>query len=170
MSIAIVMTFDSTADARIRRLWKVFEDRALILPNTGRPHLTLAQIDPDALDRAAEALADVASGTNGTRLAFDSLGVFSGQQPVLFLNPVASAGLLALHRRVHEALRRSGIAHQGEHGHYTPGNWVPHVTLGRLHHAGRLGEAMTIANGFRLRFEVTGIALSAMRSLAHDAS
>lgn len=160
------MTFDTASDTRIRRLWKAFEDHALILPNVGRPHMTMAQIEVDALEGAAGALAEVASGMHGTRLAFDSIGLFPGEQPVLFLNPVASAGLLALHRRVHDALRKADSTLVAGPGHYLPGNWVPHVTLGRLHAAASLGEAMTIANEFRLRFEVTGIALSALRSEA----
>ena len=166
MSVAIVMTFDSSTDARIRRFWSVLEAEGLIVPNLGRPHMTLAQIDPDDLDRAADALAEVAAGVHGTRLLIDSLGLFPGDQPVLFLNPVANGGLLAMHRRVHDALRKSEVAREGSHGHYLPGSWVPHVTLGRLHEASRLGDALAIVNGFRLRFEVTAVALSAMRTNA----
>ena len=170
MTIAIVMTFDSASDARIRGFWSSLESQGLVVPNLGRPHLTLAQIAPGDLERAGDALADVSSGVHGTRLAFDSLGIFPGEQPVLFLNPVANAGLLALHRRVHDALRKGGIARDGVHGrynhHYLPGTWVPHVTLGRLVGAAMLGEAIAIANGFRLRFDVTGVTLAAIRSEA----
>jgi 2'-5' RNA ligase len=164
MSVAIIVTFDSSADARIRRFWSALEAEDLIVPNLGRPHITLAQIAPDDLGRAADALAEVAAGVHGTRLMVDSLGLFPGAQPVLFLNPVVNAGLLALHRRVHDALRKVEIAREGTQGHYLPGSWVPHLTLGRLRKASCLGEALMIANGFRLRFEMTGVALMAMRT------
>ncbi|MGC4106084.1 MAG: 2'-5' RNA ligase family protein [Thermomicrobiales bacterium] len=164
MSIAIIMTFDTASDARIRRYWASLESRNLVIPNLGRPHLTLAQIDPDDHERAGEALADVATGIHGMVIAFDSLGVFPGEQPILFVNPVANAGLLAAHRRVHEALRKAEVGREGSQGHYLPGSWVPHVTLGRVHDASLLGEAVTVASDFRLRFTMTGIALASMRS------
>ncbi|MGC4191887.1 MAG: 2'-5' RNA ligase family protein [Thermomicrobiales bacterium] len=164
MSAGIVMTFDTVSDTRIRQLWSALETPGLIVPNLGRPHLTLALIDEADLGAAGDALADLAAGMHGTTIAVDSIGLFPGEQPVLFLNPVASGVLLALHRRVHAALRNVGIVTDGPGHNYVPGRWVPHVTLGRAIDAAALDPAIRIANRFRLRFEVTGIALMAVRT------
>jgi len=159
--LGIVLLPDVASDARIRRMWSLLEDPELILPNIGRPHITAALVAEDDRETAGEALAGIAGNMQGMRIAFDSLGLFPGEQPVLFLNPVASGGLLALHRRIHDALRLSGIRSLGPN--YDPGQWVPHLTLGRVSDAERLGPALAIANRFRLRFEVTFVALAAMR-------
>lgn len=166
-SVAIVLTFDPPSDARVRGFWTALESTGQLVPNLGRPHMTLAQIPPDSFDVADDALAGVAAGFSRMTIGFDSLGFFPGEQPVLFLNPVASGTLLALHRRIHIALHGAGIAHEGPNGRYAPGEWVPHVTLGRLKHVSGLPDATGIANGFRLRFELTAIALGSLHSPTH---
>ncbi|MGB3329583.1 MAG: 2'-5' RNA ligase family protein [Thermomicrobiales bacterium] len=158
------MTFDHPSDARVRALWADLADPGLLTPHIGRPHMTFAQVAPEDVEAAGAALADIAHGVHGLRVAIDSLGVFPGEQPVLFLNPVPSGRLLALHRRIHLALQNGGIEHDGPFQRYVPGEWVPHVTLGRLKDETRLGDALAIANGFRLRFELTGVALGSFHS------
>lgn len=160
--LGIVLLLDTASDVRIRRMWSMLADPGLIQPNLGRPHITVALVEDDDHETIREALADIGTSVHGMRLAFDSLGVFPGEQPVLFLNPVASGGLLALHRRIHDALRRAGVSSLGPN--YDPGRWVPHLTLGRVPEAGSLGPALAVANRFRLRFDVTLVAIAAMRT------
>lgn len=148
----IALVFDPASERRVRGFWTALSDRGLIEPNAGRPHLTVGRVSGDILERTGEILADLSENVGGARIAVDSLGVFTGQAPVLFLNPVPNGALLSLHRRVHAALRAGGIETLEQF--HEPTRWAPHVTLGHVYDATQLGEAMTVANQFRLRFEL----------------
>lgn len=156
----IALVFDAASERRIRGFWTELSQHGLIALNVGRPHLTVGRVSGDDLERASEILADLSESVGGARIAVDSIGVFTGESPVLFLNPVPNGSLLSLHRRAHAALRKGGV--DSLERFHDPERWVPHVTLGHVHAESQLGEALGVANQFRLRFELTVIAVLAM--------
>ena len=101
----IALVFDHASERRVRGFWTELSNHGLIAPNVGRPHLTVGRIAGDDLERTSEILADLSESVGGARIAVDSIGVFTGDSPVLFLNPVPNGALLSLHRRAH-AMRR----------------------------------------------------------------
>ena len=86
--------------------------------------------------------------------AFASVGTFPGGEGVLFLAPVVTPDLIAVHARFHESFAAwDGIAWPV----YGPGVWVPHCTLGLRLSAEVLERAVTITREYALpiaaRFE-----------------
>lgn len=74
----------------------------------------------------APALADFAAATPLLPVAFASLGCFPTAQGVVFLAPVVTRALLALHARFHAAF--APLTPPGWDD-YQPDQWVPHCTL-----------------------------------------
>lgn len=74
-------------------------------------------------------------------LQIESVGMFPGEQNVLFLAPVVSEELLALHQRCHAALAAYDATLWE---HYRLSRWVPHVTLAMNVHPAVLPQVMSI--------------------------
>lgn len=87
-------------------------------------HLSLCvcdTIDRDGLDAD---LARFVSKNGPLDIHLGPVGIFTGETSVLFLAPVVTDDLLALHRRFHAA-----FAELAGWAYYHPSHWVPHVTL-----------------------------------------
>jgi 2'-5' RNA ligase len=99
-----------------------------------RPHLTyhLAEsYDERQLDAA---LAEIAMESGPLFLATHGLGVFRGEQTVLYLHVTPDERLMSAHERIWS---RVGPLAKGAHEIYAPATWVPHITLA----AGPIEEA-----------------------------
>lgn len=82
-------------------------------------------------------------------LTFASLGLFppSAREAVVFVAPLITAELLALHRRVRELL----AAHASDLAPYhAPGQFVPHCTLTQRCPPARIAEVLGICRTFPL--------------------
>jgi 2'-5' RNA ligase len=89
-------------------------------------HISLAVYEDLSVDRFLPDLAKFAAGVRPIVVQLANLGIFSGIRSVLFLGPVVTEELLALHRNFHDAFASfAGSCWE----HYRPGLWVPHVTL-----------------------------------------
>ena len=58
------------------------------------------------------------------------LGIFTGQQPVLYLSVVRSPQLTQFHQALWQRLVESGQANNASQDYYSPDNWMPHITIG----------------------------------------
>jgi 2'-5' RNA ligase len=107
-------------------------------------HVTFAVADRvgEAAVRAAEAAGATgrSGGGGGLEVTLDAMGVFCGDQGVLFLGVTPTTELVAAHGAVHAALDGDG---GGPHGHFRPGVWVPHCTLAAGLDGPALGRAVT---------------------------
>ncbi len=89
-------------------------------------HLSLAIYDTLDEESFAAGLERFAATMHAVPIMFAGLGVFTRPSGVLYVAPVVTDALLALHRGFHEAAANwSGECWQ----HYRPSQWVPHVTL-----------------------------------------
>jgi 2'-5' RNA ligase len=89
-------------------------------------HVSLAVYDDLALDSFLPRLIEFAGSVRTLTLRMANIGIFPGARSVLFLSPVASEELLALHRGFHDSFAAfSGSCWE----HYRPAAFVPHVTL-----------------------------------------
>lgn len=77
----------------------------------------------------------------GLSSAFAAVGTFPGKEGVVFLAPVVSSELLALHRTFHEQLLQLG---QRSWEYYLPGRWIPHCTVGLGLAGSSLSEAIAL--------------------------
>ena len=155
MARAIEMFFDERVDAVVRRLWRRLTDSGLSSLETyghgrHRPHVSLTVASHWDVDRSADVLAEVGAAAKSgqrPRLDFHALGSFAGKGGILFLSPVATSPLLALHEQVGDILRRHGIVEWWSH--YRPGAWVPHCTPAVDLAPADLSSAVGLLSGFQ---------------------
>jgi 2'-5' RNA ligase len=126
MAYAVELFFDAATEAAIRRLGDTLADSDR--GNSGRPHVSLGGCrdlrDASALTQALETLAAEQAGALPVTLAH--LGVFPGDEGVIFYGLTVTTPLLLLHRRFH-ALFAPLVMESSPF--YQPGLWVPHCTL-----------------------------------------
>jgi 2'-5' RNA ligase len=129
MAHAIEMFFDDHADAAVRKIWDLLAAHGLPSLATRthrrhRPHVSLTVTESMA-DADLAALRSVLTNRHPA-LHLHVLGMFPGDEGVLFLAPTVTADLLTFHTQVHAVLADQPIQHWP---YYLPGNWVPHCTL-----------------------------------------
>ena len=131
MAYGLELHLDPTTEATVWGLRRALAAAGLptLAGTRERPHLSLVRFDPadPAWPAAAgRALAALAAGEAPLDVVFPCLGVFTHPAAFVFLAPVVSEALLALHRRVHAWAAGVGAVHAD---HYVPGRWVPHCSL-----------------------------------------
>jgi 2'-5' RNA ligase len=124
----IVTVLDEPWRERVEEIWG--ELAAIFgLPSVGAqrdPHLTYHAADSYDRDAVEAVLGKIAAATPAFELETHGLGVFRGDQTVLFLHVTPSPALDALHAAVLSAV--DGIAWT-RRAFYAPETWVPHITL-----------------------------------------
>lgn len=145
MAHSIELLLDPQADAEVRQIWQALEEAGLpsqqrVRSDTNRPHITLiaaGRISP-AVDARLTQLRDLfpLRATLGAPL------VFGGGRLTLARLVVASSALLALHEQV-LTLAEPHVSNLFAHSR--PGEWTPHVTLGRRFTPAQIGEALALA-------------------------
>jgi len=117
------------------------------------PHLTLSVHEDDREAEILDAFAGFAPAPAPCDLR--SLGVFHGEEGVLFAAPVPTRDLLALHAAWHERLDGPS----GEED-YRPDGWMPHVTLTTGLRGEERARALAIAQaGLPIRGAFEGVAV-----------
>jgi 2'-5' RNA ligase len=142
MTFALEMFFDPAADTAVRQTWTQLEQAgisSLVTTSHRRhhPHITLAVAEQLAISSST---LDAIRELPGTELTLSMLGVFPGEQAVLFLGATATAGLLSAHAAIHATIEQ---ASDGMWELYRPGQWVPHCTLAMRLNASELRTAIT---------------------------
>ena len=91
-----------------------------------RPHITLAIYDELNCQPCDGELAKISSKTESIFLQLSHFGFFSNPEPVVFIAPVPTKGLLEFHSNLHSRLAKQA---KKPWELYQPGKWVPHCTL-----------------------------------------
>ncbi|MBX3011703.1 MAG: 2'-5' RNA ligase family protein [Caldilineaceae bacterium] len=118
----------------------------------GWPHLSLAvftELQPPLLQ---ELLADFAATTAPLTVTLVAVGTFPASQGTVYLAPVVTVALLALHARFYTLLSAVGVT---SHAYYAPGNWMPHCTVGIDVPAAQIGQAVALCRQAALFGPVT---------------
>ncbi|MBC8103138.1 MAG: 2'-5' RNA ligase family protein [Cytophagales bacterium] len=130
MPYALELFFDAATEAAIRRLRDALADAAIApsLEDRHRPHVSLGGCQ-DLRDRAAflrdlETFATEQSGPPPVTL--EHLGIFPGDEGVIFYGVTVTTPLLLLHRRFYSLFTAHALDGSP---FYEPGRWVPHSTL-----------------------------------------
>lgn len=135
MPYAIEAIFDPDLELVVRGMWAALETAGVPTPARQgfRPHVSLALFD-DVHEPLMEArLAAFAATTPLVPVQFDALGVFvspgdtPGQDAIVWLAPIVTEGLIAVHRRVHEGVLPEAI--RLPEPRYRTDRWMPHCTL-----------------------------------------
>lgn len=145
MTHSVELLLDEQSDSTIRDMWRVLDEAgipsaAAIRSSTNRPHITLL-----AAGRIAPALDDELAELADRFPIHCEIGaplIFGTGRFTLTRMIVGSAQLLALHADVYERCLPHLSAEPFQHS--TPGQWVPHVTLGRRLTSVQVGEALGV--------------------------
>jgi 2'-5' RNA ligase len=126
---SIELRFDDALTEAVA-LWSEAVTELTGLPHgVAEPHVSLAVYDERGAVDPAElvaALDRLGRRHAPTPVTFASLGVFPTEERVLFLAPVVTPQLLALHHAWHSL---SAALRPRCRPYYWPGNWVPHCTI-----------------------------------------
>lgn len=142
MDYAVLLYFDEDAESLINKWTQDLVNLGLnsrFAEIDMRPHLTLAEFDFTDLGKVEKLLKEFADRQQPVDLRFSSLGVFPGDNAVLFLNPVVSGRLVELHRDLNNLLE---LCCNEFSPLYTEENWVPHCTLALDYNNDHLDQAM----------------------------
>jgi 2'-5' RNA ligase len=129
MGYAIELYFDRQTEQSVRKLRRALAEAGIppVLDLAGeRPHVSLAvfsDVDPDRLLPVVRA---AAAGTKAFDVRLSAVGTFATDENVLYLVPVPTPELLAIHQELYRRLAQAGLAPSH---YYQPGNWVPHCTV-----------------------------------------
>jgi 2'-5' RNA ligase len=129
MPYSVELRFDDALTEAVALRSQAAAELAGVPHGVAEPHVSLAvyderdAVDPDKLVAALDRLAPRHAPTPVT---FASAGVFPTEERVLFLAPVVTPQLLALHHAYHSL---AAELRPWCRPHYLPGNWVPHCTL-----------------------------------------
>lgn len=161
MPYAIELDFDGASSAAIMTLTeKIFADcGGMPLTGTGaQPHVSLAALDQIDLTQLQPLLADFAAQVTAFPLHFAAAATFPGDQGVVYLAPIVTADLLALHRTFYTRLALTGLPSRDL---YHPDHWVPHCTVGFNLPPTAVGNAVALCREFAwvVRVMVTAVSL-----------
>lgn len=141
---AVELYLEPAAEAAVRSVWADLSAAGFVEsvpPEGARPHVSLAVFDTLDEPSARARVASLAQEIAPFEVRLGSVGVFPGDQAIVFFAPVVTAELLDLHARLHGQFREAGEA---EWPYYRPGRWVPHCTLATAVPADRVGEAVAL--------------------------
>ncbi|MBU0495628.1 MAG: 2'-5' RNA ligase family protein [Chloroflexi bacterium] len=130
MGFAVELYFDPATGARLTTLCAaVFQTAAGadLLAMGARPHISLVvltDLDPAALRDDLHAFAESEAPLP---VSLGAVGAFPSTEGVVYVAPVVTRELLDLHARFHRRLGELGLV---SGGHYCPGHWIPHCTIG----------------------------------------
>jgi hypothetical protein len=161
VAYAVEMFFDERADEAVRGLWRRLARAGLSSLETygharHRPHVSLSVMD------ALPAAAEIGEVQRLPGLLFPALGTFAGDGGVLFLAPVVTPPLFAVHERVWESLQGQGLTQWTQYG---PGRWVPHCTLAMGLPPAGLAAAVGLLAGFQpVEAQVTEVGVTDTRT------
>ena len=144
MAVSVELRFDVRTEEAIRRTWDALADAGIARAARDggmTPHVSLGACarltDPEAF---AGALDRLARATPPVVLSFAHLGVFFGDEGVVFAGATPTRELLALHEAFWKVF--DGLADEPR-PYYRPGNWVPHATLAIRANGREREQAMT---------------------------
>ena len=129
MQAVLQLFFDEDTDAFFRSLWQKIKDADLPNPLLARgatPHVTLSFGHDVNVDELISSLNDRLGGESTFELVFVSLSTFANENGVIFVAPVVTNTLLALHRDVQHEMSN----HASSTSAYSQiDRWFPHCTL-----------------------------------------
>lgn len=125
----IVSLLDAQHDDMVTELWAELDERFGVRGVYVTPYAHFSyQVAPAYrdLNAVAAALQDIAAACHPFTVRTCGLGVFTGPEPVVYIQVVRNAALDQLHQRIWSAL---APLVEAPLAYYSVENWVPHITL-----------------------------------------
>lgn len=125
----LVTVLEGVHEERVRQLWAGLRRRFGVGSSAvvHFPHFSYHVAEAYDFERVTAVLRHIAAQTAPFTVNATGVGIFSGEEPVLYVPVARSRALDALHTNVWTAvdsLSRNSVAY------YAPDGWFPHITLG----------------------------------------
>jgi len=133
---ALILCFDEASEQRVQDYWQQLGSN--FAQRNMPPHITIGGFSGIDLLRANETLQVAAQEIAAFPVQFVSVGAFVAPAKVLYLVPIVTQELLAVHAQLHE---KFAFCDSSEFPYYHPGNWVPHCTVASAKDAAELAHA-----------------------------
>lgn len=124
----IFSEIDPEAANQVSRLWYALRKSCGLkaIYNVPRPHVTWFAADQINSSNVEQILIIMAEQTKALSLRTFGFGIFSGENPVLYLPIVKTKAMFNIHQQLWDQLCQQCNGHQS---YYEPSKWVPHITL-----------------------------------------
>ena len=128
MPDGVVSLLDDEYNGRIEIIWQKLEDRfgKETIQRTPYPHFSYHVAETYAMKSVADALQEVVQEMRPFTVRTAGLGVFTGDEPVLYIAMVRDPQLSTLQQRIYEIANPHA---DDTFAYYHPERWVPHITL-----------------------------------------
>lgn len=128
MPDGVVSLLDDAYNGRIEIIWQKLEDRfgAEAIQRTPYPHFSYHVADNYDMTPVADALNEVIDEMHPFTVRTAGLGVFTGDEPVLYIAMVRDPQLSTLQQRIYKIANPHA---DNTFAYYHPQKWVPHITL-----------------------------------------
>lgn len=125
---AIVSLLEPAAYSRIEAMWRILELKCGLkgIKNTPFPHFSWHVAQEYPQKSVEQALRSLAAPTRPFTVQTSGLGIFTGQEPVIYLLITKNEKLLRFHKSI---WRQIEPLSQQPSEYYSPETWVPHITL-----------------------------------------
>lgn len=125
---ALTTLFDIETNSPFAEMWHRLKTKCgLVTANeTSFVHLSWQGAASYVMDPARTVVSEIAASTHSFKASIAGIGVFTGKEPVLYLNLVKNRKLMDLHEVLWDRLLDST---QEMNAYYAPAEWVPHITL-----------------------------------------
>jgi 2'-5' RNA ligase len=119
---------DEPTSSRVQLLWHGLETQCGLVgvKATPFPHISWQVTEAYDLPALERALGQFASQSKPFLIHGTGLGLFTGENPILYIAILKDETLMHFHELLWKQMR--GIAIQPSH-YYSPTQWVPHITL-----------------------------------------
>jgi len=124
----LIALLDEKHTRLVQDLWLNLEDQCGLSERliTPFPHFTWQVAQGYDYKNMGEKITELTSNLSSFFVKTAGIGVFTGEMPVVFITIVKTPELLSLHQKVWSAIHPFG---NGVSDHYSPENWIPHITL-----------------------------------------
>jgi 2'-5' RNA ligase len=124
----LVSLLDPVHDDQVQAIWQQLQRECGLsgMLATPYPHFSWQIAADYDWDLLGEQLAELAGAFPPFQVRTSGLGLFTGEQPVLYIPIIRTAGLDIVHTHLWEATRSLGVEISA---YYAPDAWKPHIAL-----------------------------------------
>lgn len=124
---AVASALDVQHNQLVEDLWRELERHfGLKHAQCAYPHFTYHLVEQYQLDQVQAYLTQQAQSTAPFTARTSGLGIFTGENPVLYVRVVEPLMLSRLHDDIHRSITPHSV---GSNPRYAPQNWMPHITI-----------------------------------------
>lgn len=125
---AIISELDERSSAKVIKFWQTLCEACGLrgIYDNPTPHFTCFAAEDLDVDKANTIISQIVKNRDPFEIRTFGLGLFSGENPVLYLPMVKTRQVLDFHDEIWEMLRPYSTETQL---YYSPWLWVPHITI-----------------------------------------